>query len=287
MQIENQASVTDQVLSEIGKCGDERLREVASSLVRHLHAFAREVEPDDEEWMAGIRFLTEVGQACQGDRQEFILLSDILGVTMLIDSTNHPAGDGLTDSSVLGPFHRDGAPMLAHPADIAGATDGEACLVRGRVTAPDGVPIEGAVLDIWQTAPNGLYETQDPGQPDFNLRGRIASDGEGRYAFRTVKPVSYPIPTDGPAGRLLADLGRHPYRPGHIHFIVSADGHRPLTTQLFVAGDEYIGSDAVFAVKDMLVADFVECTDAAVGVDWGLAPPFSTVDFDFGLKPDE
>lgn len=285
MQTESYPDITARTLREVAKCDEARLREVVESLVRHLHDFVRAVEPNQDEWMAAIRFLTEVGLKCEDDRQEFILLSDVLGITMLVDAINYPAGDGLTDSSVLGPFYREAAPERVHPADIAGATPGEPCLVRGRVAAPDGSAVVGAVLDVWQTAPNGLYETQDPKQPEFNLRGRIAADGDGRYAFRTVKPVSYPIPTDGPAGMLLARLGRHPYRPAHIHLIVTAPGYETLTTQVFVAGDPYVDSDAVFGVKSSLVAAFVPCHDLGVGADWGLAPPFLAVTFDIGLKP--
>jgi catechol 1,2-dioxygenase len=222
-----------------------------------MHAFVREVEPSEAEWLEGIRFLTAVGQKCDTVRQEFILLSDTLGVSMLVDAINHGGATGATESTVLGPFYREGAPDIAPGASIARAPhDGAPCSVRGRVLGARGRPLAGALLDVWQTAPNGMYEGQDPGQPPFNLRGHVRTGADGRFAFETVLPVSYPIPDDGPVGQMLKATGRHPYRPAHIHFIVSAPGHESLTTHLFVKGDKYLLSDAVFGVKDSLVAPF-------------------------------
>ncbi len=277
-------TATEAVLQKLDGTEDPRLKAVMTSLVKHLHGFIREVEPTEEEWMAGIRFLTEVGQKCDDVRQEFILLSDVLGVTILADSLNHRVSEGLTENSVLGPFYVDGAPMASPPVDFAGATEGTPLIVSGRVFGSDGAPVPGALLDIWQTAPNGLYDVQDPEQSEFNLRGRMPTDAEGRYEFKTVMPVSYPIATDGPVGRLLAAMGRHPYRPAHIHFIASAEGFAPVTTQIFVEGDPYIDSDAVFGVKDSLVVPFGESDDPALAERWGLTPPVRTVAYDFGLK---
>jgi catechol 1,2-dioxygenase len=210
---------------------------------------------------------------CDDVRQEYILLSDVLGATILVDAINHRNPEGTTESSVLGPFYREGAPVMPRGTSIAGDTDGEAVTVRGRVTAVDGTPIEGAVLDVWQTAPNGLYEVQDPGQPDFNLTGRFQTATDGTYEFHTVKPVSYSIPEDGPVGQLLRALGRHTFRPAHIHFIVSADGYQPVVTQLFTAGDAYLDSDAVFGVKNSLVVDYERKGEGY------------RVEYDFGLEP--
>lgn len=277
-------TATEAVLQKLDGTEDPRLKAIMTSLVKHLHGFIREVEPTEEEWMAGIRFLTEVGQKCDDVRQEFILLSDVLGVTILADSLNHRVSEGLTENSVLGPFYVDGAPMASPPVDLTGATEGTPLIVSGRVFGPDGAPVPGALLDIWQTAPNGLYDVQDPEQSEFNLRGRMPTDAEGRYEFKTVMPVSYPIATDGPVGRLLAAIGRHPYRPAHIHFIVSAEGFAPVTTQIFVEGDPYIDSDAVFGVKDSLVVPFGESDDPALAARWGLAPPVRSVAYDFGVK---
>ncbi|MDJ0947773.1 MAG: intradiol ring-cleavage dioxygenase [Alphaproteobacteria bacterium] len=277
-------TATEAVLEKLEGTEDPRLKAVMTSLIKHLHGFIREIEPTEEEWMAGIRFLTEVGQKCDDVRQEFILLSDVLGVTILVDSINHRVSEGLTETSVLGPFYVDGAPLLSPPVDIAGATEGTPLIVSGRVRDPDGAPIAGALLDVWQTAPNGLYDVQDSDQPAFNLRGRMRTDADGGYEFRTVLPVSYPIATDGPVGRMLEAVGRHPYRPAHVHFIVSAEGFAPVTTQLFVEGDPYIDSDAVFGVKDTLVVPFGESDDPTLAERWGLVPPVRTVAYDFGLK---
>ncbi|MDP6573684.1 MAG: intradiol ring-cleavage dioxygenase [Rhodospirillales bacterium] len=276
-------NMTDAVIAGIGEATDARLKEIMVRLVGHLHDFVREVELTEEEWLAGIRFLTAVGQKCDDRRQEFILLSDVLGVSILMDAINNRKPAGATESSVLGPFYREGAEEMAAGANLSKAQGGEPCIVSGRVTGPGGTPIAGALLDVWQTAPNGLYETQDPQQPDFNLRGKLRTDTAGRYEFHTVKPVTYPIPDDGPAGRLLGALGRHSYRPAHIHFIVSAPGYVPVTTQIFTEGDPYLDSDAVFGVKSRLVARYVRHETAADAVERGVTAPFHTVDYDFEL----
>jgi protocatechuate 3,4-dioxygenase beta subunit len=251
-------NVTEAVLAQLADCPDPRRRRVLESLVRHLHAFVREVEPSPEEWMAGIEFLTETGQKCDRDRQEFILLSDILGVSILVDAIHNRKPAGATESSVLGPFYRAGAPERPRGADLASGAAGPRVTVSGRVMDTEGRPIPGAELDVWQTAPDGRYHMQDPSAPAFHLCGRLRADGEGRFLFETLKPVSYPIPTDGPAGRLLLGAGRHPYRPAHIHFIVSASGHKSVVTQLFTEGDGYLDSDAVFGVKGSLVVRYRE-----------------------------
>ncbi len=278
--------LTGIVLSSMQNAGDARLREVMASLIKHLHAFIQEVKPSDEEWMAGIRFLTETGKLCTADRQEFILLSDILGVTALKDRLNNPSGDGVTEATVLGPFYRAGAPEVPASANIAGIIPGEPVVVQGKVTAPDGTPIPGAQLDIWQATGEGFYDVQlESLDGEMELRGKIHTDDEGRYIFRTIKPSSYPIPHDGTAGRLLEKLGRHPFRPAHIHFILSADGYRPLTTQIFVKGDPYLGSDVVFGVRDSLIVDFVSSHLQAEADAYGFKAPFYKVEFNFVLRP--
>lgn len=278
-------NATDAVIAGIGGATETRLKEVMVRLLGHLHGFVREVELTEDEWLAGIEFLTAVGRKCDDRRQEFILLSDVLGVSILMDAVNNRKPAGATESSVLGPFYREGAEEMPAAANLAKAEGGEPCIVSGRVTGAGGAPIAGALLDVWQTAPNGLYETQDPGQPDFNLRGKLRTDAEGRYQFHTLMPVTYSIPDNGPVGKLLAALGRHPYRPAHIHFIVSAPGYVPVTTQIFTEGDQYLDSDAVFGVKETLVAQFVCHESADEAAERGVTAPFHTVDYDFELVP--
>ena len=266
-------AITRAVLERLEE--DGRTREVLRALTRHLHAFIREIEPSEAEWHAAIRSLTETDRKCDDRRQEFILLSDTLGATMLIDAINNRKPAGATESSVLGPFYREGAPARANGADLAdGAAEGARVLVAGRVTDLDGAPIAGATLDVWQTAPNAEYAAMDPGQPEFNLCGRIETDADGRYSFRTRKPVSYTIPGDGPVGAMLKAVGRHNWRPAHIHFKVSATGYRTLVTQLFTDDDPYLESDAVFGVKDSLVIHYAPADDGF------------RVDYDFVMEPE-
>jgi protocatechuate 3,4-dioxygenase beta subunit len=246
--------LTQQVISAYAGAPEPRLRELFAALIRHLHAFAVETQLTPQEWMAGIEFLTATGQKCDAERQEFILLSDVLGLSSLVDLVN--AADGATESTVLGPFYVPGAPVREMGEQIGRPEDGEATLVRGYVTDRGGKPLDGATLDIWQSASNGLYDTQDPQQPPFNLRGVFVTGPDGAYEFRTVRPVSYPIPTDGPVGGLLAGAGRHHWRAAHIHAIVSAPGHRSVTTHIFDADNPYLDSDTVFGVKDSLVRQF-------------------------------
>lgn len=280
-----QDNVTEAILDRISSSKDPRFREVMTSLVTHLHAFARDVDLREGEWFEGIKFLTETGQKCDDVRQEFILLSDTLGLSMLVVGLNHPKPTGATEPTVFGPFFRDGAPDIKNGDSIVRGDGGkgEVTLMRGRVTGPDGKPIAGALLDIWQTAPNGLYETQDENQADYNFRGRLRSDKDGYYAFVTMKPVSYSIPTDGPVGRMLKAMNRHSMRPAHVHFVVSHPGFEPVTTHVFASGDEYLDSDAVFGVRSSLVADFKPCSDEALAKKYGLKTPFLLAEYDFGL----
>lgn len=276
------ANSADVVIARMEGCPNDRLKTIMSALVRHLHAAIKEVELTTEEWAAAIDFLTRTGQICSDWRQEFILLSDVLGASMLVDAINHDKGGGTTESTVLGPFHVENAPRRALGDSICLDGIGEPVLVRGRVTDEAGRPIPHALLDVWQANGDGFYDVQQQGlQPEMNLRGLFEADDEGRFWFRSIVPQYYAIPHDGPVGRLLIALGRHPYRPAHIHFIVAADGYEPVTTHIFMPGDPYLESDAVFGVKESLIATLRDLDDpAAAGA--GEAPK-RVVEWDFRL----
>jgi len=279
--------ITSEVLQRFAETPDPRLRQIMLGLVKHLHAFVKEVELTEAEWFQAIEILTEAGRMCSDKRQELILFSDTLGVSIVVDLISHRKPDGATESTVFGPFHRLGAPELPAGGNIAHLDkEGIPTLVSGRVLDLDGKPIKGAVLDVWQAQSSGLYDSQDASLDGLHMRGKFHTDAEGRYLVRTVRPVNYPIPSDGPVGRMLRATGRHPWRPAHIHFVISAEGYEPVTTHIFDRTDEYLGSDAVFAVKDSLVCDFVRhesLTGEATAL--GISPPFLTADFDFHLKP--
>ena len=248
------AELTEDVVGRIAPSADARLREVMELLIRHLHAFVREASLSHEEWRNAIAFLTQTGKMCSENRQEFILLSDILGVSMLVDAVNNSAGTGLTDSTVLGPFYA-GRQRELEPGDtiLLRKEDGPPLIVEGTVTSQNGDPIRNALVEVWQTAPNQLYDVQDDAQPEGHLRASFRTDERGAFSFKSILPVSYPIPDDGPAGQLLQMMGRHPFRPAHVHFMISASGHRTLVTHLFLSGDAYLESDAVFGVKPSLI----------------------------------
>ncbi len=270
-------NLTAEVLKRVGKAPDKRTRQIMQSLVKHLHAFVREVRPTQEEWFQGIQFLTKTGHMCDDKRQEFILMSDTLGVSMLVDFINYGKAKGklaATESTVLGPFFVEGAPEMPLGASIARpGTPGETCAVSGTVKDLKGKPIAGATLDIWEGGADGLYDVQKP--DGTNLRARFRSDAQGRFHFKCITPVSYPVPHDGPVGQMLVACGRHPMRPGHLHFIIEAPGFDKLTTHLFTKGDKYLDSDAVFGVKDSLIVDFRKKNAAGE----------STCRYDFVLKP--
>jgi hydroxyquinol 1,2-dioxygenase len=279
--------ITAEVLARFSGTQDPRLREIMLSLISHLHAFVKEVKLTEAEWFQAIEILTEAGKMCSDKRQEFILFSDTLGVSMVVDLLDHRKPDGATESTVFGPFHRLGAPEMPMGGNIAHRDrTGTPALVSGRVLDLDGKPIANALLDVWQTQSNGLYDAQDEHPDELHMRGKFRSDAEGRYLIRTVLPVNYPIPSDGPVGHMLKATGRHPWRPAHIHFVLSAEGYEPVTTHIFDRTDEYLQSDAVFAVKDSLIVDFVkhEMPDAdAKRLD--ISGPYYTAQFDFHLTP--
>ncbi len=276
-----EANLTETVVGKIDAGSEPRFAAVAASLIRHLHAFVRETALTEEEWLAGIEFLTATGQKCDERRQEFILLSDTLGVSMLVDAINHRKPGGASETTVLGPFYLPGARDLPMGSDIAQGIAGTPAYFSGRVLDVGGAPIAGAVLDVWQVDGDGFYDVQRPGAS--YARGRFTTGADGRYAFRTVKPVSYSIPTDGPVGVMLRAMGRHPFRPAHVHLIVSAPGYGAVTTHLFVKGDPYLDTDAVFAVKESLIVDFV-AHPAGRAPDGGACDqPFCTASYDFRL----
>src|SRR5687768_1278472 len=260
---------TDTVINAMGPNTSPRVREVMTALIRHMHDFAREVNLTTAEYLAACDFVVRIGKMSDERRNEAILASDIFGLESLVDFLDQGAATGatpaataeasdITSSAILGPFWREDAPVYPNGASIVqgGVEGGEMALVQGRVLSIDGQPVEGAIVNVWETAPNGLYEQQDPNQPDYNLRGQFRTDKDGRYAFRGYRPVAYPIPFDGPAGDLLQMMDRHPYRPSHVHFRVRAPGHQELVTQIFDREDKYVENDSVFAVKDSLIVDF-------------------------------
>lgn len=247
-------NITDVFMGYLGDDVNPRLREVMGSLVRHLHDFAKEVNLTHEEWNTGIAFLERAGEISDAERHEFVLLSDVLGLSSLVDMINStPEG---TSSSVLGPFHISGSPPLPVGADMRRHYPEPLLLVEGVVKDTAGNPIPGATLDIWQTAPNGLYSSQDAEQDTYSFHGLQTVGDDGRYAFTTVRPVEYTVPSDGPVGDILRACGRHPWRPSHLHFIAEADGFRPLVTEVFPEGDPYLDQDTVFGVRDDLVMQY-------------------------------
>ena len=279
-------NLTDAVIARLADVKDPRFKQIMTSLIKHLHAFARDVELTEEEWFEGIKFLTAIGQKCDDKRQEFILLSDVLGLSSLVVAINHPMPVGATESTVLGPFYVHGTAEFEYGADLTNnaTLHGEPTWVTGRVLSIDGKPIVSATLDVWQARANGVYDIQDP-DSEFELRGRLHTNADGRYAFRTYKPAFYGVPTDGPVGEILNRMGRHPMRPAHMHFIVSAPGYQQVISHVFVAGDPYLDSDTVFAVKNSLIAEFKKVDSPEEASKLGMPSPFLRLDWDFRLAP--
>jgi hydroxyquinol 1,2-dioxygenase len=283
-------TLTEAVISRLKDVKDARFKQLMTSLIRHLHAFAKDVQLTEEEWFEAIKFLTAVGQKCDGKRQEFILLSDVLGLSMMTVAINHKAEPGATEATVLGPFFAHGAKEFEYGGDLReGATlKGEDVWVCGRVLevgkdGSPGKPIGGAILDIWQAKADGIYDLQTDGE--FELRGRVKANPKGEYAFKSYKPKFYSIPVDGPVGELVRKTGNHHMRPAHMHAIVSAAGYQQVITHVFVEGDPYLDSDAVFAVKNSLVAKY-EKLGAAEAKKLGLPEKSLKLEFDFKLAPE-
>lgn len=245
------------VNARMGATINPRVRQVMSSLVGHLHAFVKDVQLTQEEWEYAINFLTRTGQICSDERQEFILLSDTLGVSMLVDAVNNRRPAGATENTVFGPFHVAGGPVRPMGYNVNLDGRGEKCLYRSRVVDLQGEPIAGARIDVWSDSVDGFYDVQQPNiQPKWNNRGTFITGEDGAYHYLGIKPVSYPIPDDGPVGQMLIALGRHPYRPAHMHYLIVAEGYQKLVTHIFAAGDTYLESDTVFGVKKSLILDF-------------------------------
>ncbi|MDR9438029.1 MAG: intradiol ring-cleavage dioxygenase [Halomonas sp.] len=280
----NAENITDAVIEEFSGCRDERLKTILNSLVTHLHAFLREVEPTEQEWTQAIDFLTRTGQKCDDQRQEFILLSDTLGVTMLVDALNHQTSDPMvSESTVLGPFYVADPPQADQGASIDWNVEGEPLYVEGRVHDERGEPLANVVIDVWQSDSEGFYDVQKE-LDGASLRARFTTDDQGRYAFWTVTPAPYPIPTDGPVGKMLEVTGRHPYRPAHVHFMLMADGYETLVTQVFAEDDPYLDSDAVFGVKDSLVRDYRQMPTGEAPDGRSMPSSYRYLNYDFGLK---
>lgn len=257
----SELEITDAVLRRVSEAGNPRVRQISQALIRNLHAFVREVEPTEAEWKAGIEFLTAIGRMCSETRQEYILLSDVLGVSMLVDAINHRFTGAATESTVFGPFYV-AARVFANGSNIAGHLTGVPMFIGGFVRKTDGHPLRGASVDIWHSDDRGFYDLQKLDQGHgLAGRGRFITDDKGYFHLWTVRPAAYPIPNDGPVGKMLAAQGRHPYRPEHVHFMIAMPGYRTLVTHLFAEGGKYLDSDVVFGVKQSLIKPFEHRTD--------------------------
>ncbi|WP_353475809.1 dioxygenase (plasmid) [Salipiger sp. H15] len=260
MGIVNQDNITDVVIQSLGRNGDvtDRQREIMTSLIKHIHSFVKEVKLQHHEFLEACAYLVRAGKLSSDNRQEFILLADILGIEVLVDMMTNPVEGNASESTVLGPFYRENPPVLPKGASIIKKhfDNEETAYYEGYIRDAAGKGIAGVTIDVWEDAPNGIYENLDPDQPDYNLRGRFETDETGHYAFVGVRPVPYPIPEDETAGELLRFMGHHPNRPGHMHFIISKDGYRPLISQIYDADSKWLDDDSVFAVKESLIGKF-------------------------------
>jgi catechol 1,2-dioxygenase len=279
-------AITSEVLARFDTCPDPRLREIMQALVRHLHAFAIDIHLTEAEWLAAIRILTETGHITTEQRQEFILWSDTLGLSMLVDAMQHPTSGGGTESTVLGPFYVAGSPQRAYGSSLSEVPVQSPAYVCGRVFGLDGSPIAGAELDVWQNGEDRIYAVQDPDAPEGHLRGKYVTREDGSYAFLGVRPLPYTVPDDGPVGRMIEATGRHPWRPAHIHMIASAPGCQTLTTHIFDSKSDYLESDVVFAVKRSLVRDFVPHSASDPKRPDGVAGEWFSVENNIVLVPE-
>ena len=278
-------AITQAAIDSFDGAANPRLKLIMQSLVKHLHAFAQETQLTEEEWMAGIQFLTATGHKCDDVRQEFILLSDTLGLSMLLVAMHDGTQQGATEATVLGPFHTHDAPAIQNGADITNGAPGEPLFVTGRVVTTDGKPLANALVDVWQADSEGLYDVQRGElESQRRARGLINTDTHGNFSFWTVLPEAYPVPTDGPVGQMLLNTGRHPWRPAHIHFMVKADGYQPLVTHIFREGDRYLDSDVVFGVRPSLVGKFQSHGVGKASDGREMKKPYWTLDYEFSLQ---
>jgi hydroxyquinol 1,2-dioxygenase len=280
------ADLTRAVETSFDGTPDPRLRELMQALVRHLHGFATEVGLTEEEWFAAIDFLTRTGHITDDKRQEFILASDTLGLSMLVVGMSHRRPPGATESTVFGPFFIEGSPGFQNGDDLANGAPGVPCFMSGTVRSTDGEPVPGALLDIWQADEDGFYDVQYEGLDEARGRGHLHSDDEGRYWFWTVQPEAYPIPTDGPVGNMLAATSRSPMRPAHVHFKVTAPGYQTLITHVFDESDQYLDTDAVFGVRSSLLATFEHHDPGAAPDGREMDAPWRSARFDLILAPE-
>jgi protocatechuate 3,4-dioxygenase beta subunit len=287
MVIEEEAAVTPAVEKAMSATSDARLREVMAAMVRHTHAFIREVQPTEDEFELGMRFLVDLGHATTSLKNEVVLFADVIGVSTLVGLLNHPLTAGQTAAALLGPFWRAHAPSCELGENLARSeTPGEPLFASGYVRDVHGNPIAGAKVDIWHASPVGLYENQDPEQAEMNLRGVFTTDSEGRYHFRSVRPAGYPVPTDGPVGDLLRAQHRHPYRPAHIHFMITKPGYKTLITQVFADDADNLQTDVTFSVIQSIVAHFEQHPAGSAPAE-DVDGPFYTLTFDFTLDEGE
>ena len=283
----NETELTAAVIRSFDETPDSRAKFLLQELVKSLHDYVRKTDLTFEEWEYAIDFLTRTGQKCTPIRQEFILLSDVLGVSMLVDAVNHREREGATETTVLGPFYVGDHKVMAHGADISADLTGEQMFVQSRVTDLNGKPLANVPVDIWHADNEGFYDSQKPTYATHgpSSRARFITDGDGRFFFRTILPCSYPIPTDGPVGEMILQTRRHPMRPAHVHFLVNAPGHEPLITHVFMDGDKYLDSDVVFGVKDELVAKIEKCTDPVMPDGKPASAPWHLMTYEFRMKP--
>jgi hydroxyquinol 1,2-dioxygenase len=283
----NEHNITDEVVGSFSKTPNSRVEQIMTSLVTHLHHFVSDVDLKSDEWVYAIDFLTRTGQKCNDKRQEFILLSDTLGVSMLVDAINHRALAGATESTVLGPFYVDAAPVLPNGSDISRGLPGEPLFVEGRVTSTDGTPLAGTTVDVWQADSDGFYDVQRPDLDEATLRARFETDADGRFHFWAVMPRYYPIPDDGPVGEMLKATGRHSNRPAHVHFMIGRPDFETLITHVFAADSPYLDGDAVFGVKNSLISDFTHQAAGIAPDGKRIAKAWRKLSYNFGLKPSQ
>jgi hydroxyquinol 1,2-dioxygenase len=282
----DEKNITAAVLERLAGAQTPRVRAVSEALVRHLHDFIREIEPTFEEWEAGVKFLTDIGKKCSATRQEFILLSDTLGASMLVDAINHRLPKGATETTVLGPFFVQNAPAMPLGADIAPGAPGQPLFIDAGVRGAGGEPLPGATIEVWHSDKDGYYDVQHYEEGGtVTMRARFTADNAGRFWLWTVAPSFYPIPDDGPVGDMLRAQGRHPYRPAHVHFMLSAPGYETLVTHVFIDGDRYLDSDVVFGVKDSLVRQLERRPAGTEAGGRVVDRPYALMAFDFALAP--